>query len=354
MIIGGEKKYSHTMSTIKKIGALVILTLLSLSPAVAETASAEPASGRYGFSFSPLIGILYGHAEEIVYRSRGRPEYISELRWDLKPLIYTGLAADYGPRDPFQGHGFSAAFSAKFGLPLQTGYQENRDWLYPDSNGLTNYSRHDAHSQNTLLADFSLGYSWRLSSFLSLRAYGELSFMHFNWLSYDGYLQYLESNQAGIIPGQVWNSNIPKVYSYGPAVQYVQNWFILSPGLSLKARFTELFSAEANFRYSPLVFCKNRDEHFYRSVTFSDEMFFGHFYDGGGRFIVSPSVNLELSLSAAFRYIYGMRGDITVKNNGVAGYDFFAGREYLASNDAGAGYSALDIGLTVKLLIPSR
>ena len=348
------------MSIIKKIGALVILAWLSLSPVGAETvytdsAYPEPAyGGRYGFSISPLIGILYGQGDEIVYKTRGRPEYYSELLWDLRPLFYAGFAADFGPRDPFMNHGFFAALSAKFGLPLRTGILENRDWLYPDNSGLTNYSRHDAYSQNAILADFSLGFSWRLSEFISLRAFGEVSYMHFNWLSYDGYLQYLESNQWGIIPGQTWHSNLPKIRVHGPAIQYIQNWLILSPGLSLKAKISDLFSVEGNARYTPLVFSRNKDEHFYRQVTFTEELFFGHFIDGGARFIVSPARNLELSLSAAYRYIFGSRGDITVMNNGIAGYDLFAGQKYIAYNEAGAGYSALDIGLSARLLIPGR
>ena len=106
------------MSIIKKIGILVILFfILFSSPAEAET----PSPGRYSFSLSPLFGMLHGQAREIVYRDRSSNQYLSELLWDLKPLIYVGLAADFGPRDPFENHGFIAAASIRFGLPLRSG-----------------------------------------------------------------------------------------------------------------------------------------------------------------------------------------------------------------------------------------
>ena len=99
------------MPTIRKIGVLVsIIFLFMILPAQAEGVFFD----RYCLNLSPLAGMLYGHAEEIVYKYPKKAQYLSELLWDLKPLFYIGIAADLGPRNPFQNSGLIAAGSFKF------------------------------------------------------------------------------------------------------------------------------------------------------------------------------------------------------------------------------------------------
>jgi outer membrane protease len=160
------------MLTIKKIGVLVSIITIFLVPIGAETS---------GFSISPTVGFLYGHAEEIVYKFPGSDLYLSELLWDLKPLLYAGIAFDFGPRDPFKHDGFTSALSLKYGLPLKTGIHENRDWDNFQNHHLTHFSRHDAFSRGAFFFDISAGYSWRLNTTLALITYGMFTYMRLSW-----------------------------------------------------------------------------------------------------------------------------------------------------------------------------
>ena len=340
------------MPTIGKIGVLVSILWLCLSPLSPILHAGETTGTRYGFSVSPRIGMLYGHAEEIVYKTSGKDHYMSELLWDLKPLFYIGLDAEFGPRNRYAHSGFIAAGSLKsqlgiHGIPPKTGINENRDWKYPDNQNLTNYSRHDAYSQRAILADISIGYSWRLTNSLAVKAYGIFSYMHFSWIAKDGYYQYLESDEFGnIFPlDQIWDKNMPKTAMSGPANEYFQNWFIVSPGISLTWKFSRQFSLEGNFSYSPLIYCFARDDHILRNTVFYDYLSFGHFINGGGSLIYSPTGNLDISLSFSYRHISGSRGDTRIKE-GSHTWDIY--------DTAGAAFSAVDISLTAKIRVIGR
>ena len=330
------------MFTIKKICVLVSISLLL--PGFLYAQAAEQPGRTYGFSISPLFGIIYGQAEEIVYRSAASNDYLSELLWDLKPLLYTGFAADFGPKNPFLHSGFFAAASVKFGLPLRTGFKENRDWFNETHNHFTNFSRHEAFSRNAILLDISAGVSWRLSNSLVLRTFAEFTFMHFSWSAENGFAQHPAPPWAHAPP---WNENLPKTWIHGPVVLYRQNWFILSPGISLKARPGNAFSIEGKINYSPLIYCRARDDHLLRDTIFFDEMFFGHYINGEMRFIFSPRKNLDLSFSASYRFITGTRGNTYMERTGV-NIIRWPVRHY---NTAGAGYSALDLGLRLTVRI---
>ena len=342
---------THPVLTIKKISGLVILIVFFLSPAFSETvldgfpvsAPADtgdvPESGRYRFSLSPNIGILYGHSEEIVYKEApNRNLYQSELLWDLKPLLYIGLKADFAPEGSSRRQGFAAALSFKAGLPLKSGIMEDSDWdnLEPYYY-LSRYSRHDAYSKTAVFLDASAGYFRRFAGSLAFYVYGEFSFMHFSWLGRDGYTQYASQTSEGLyLP---WNPNLPMNYVYGELIRYKQDWFVLSPGVSLDWDINRLFSMNAHFNYSPLVYCAARDDHFPNqpgSRTYFDYLYFGHYLKSGGELILSPSQKTSLSLSASYKWITGARGDT------------FQGGSLFDKDGAGAALKTLDMGLAVK------
>jgi outer membrane protease len=332
--------------TIKKISSLVILTAFLLSPAFAEAVNGDSSlsmptnsgdvsgSGRYGFSLSPYIGILYGHSEEIVYKDPPEQNlYLSELLWDLKPLLYAGLGVDFAPGDSSRKQGFAAALSFKAGLPLKTGIIENRDWI--NENFITHYSRHDAYSRTTVLLDVSAGYFRRFFDSLALNIYGEISYAHLSWSGANGYTQYPIT-----FP---WDSSFPKTYYSGEVIRYSQNWFIAAPGVSLDWDMNRLFSLKAFFNYSPLIYCADRDDHLVgMKRTFLDYLYFGQYIKAGGGLTLSPSQNTGISLHASYKRITGARGNT------------FEGGWLLAQDGAGAALKALDLGFAVNFRLKGR
>ena len=334
------------MPTIRKITGLVSIFLLILVPLVAYE---EDAKG--GFSLSPLMGMIIGQSEEILYKYKNSDQYVSQLLWDLKPLFYLGIDSDFGPRDPFQKSGFIASGSVKFGLPLKTGMVEDRDWNDSSADYLTHYSRHDAYSQNAILTDLSAGYSWRIKDYLVLSACGKFSYMYFSWMAENGYYQYADKVDGHY---KKWDESIPKKSVYGAIMRYIQHWFILAPVLTVKSRLERRIFFEGSVSYSPLIYCADRDDHFFSDVPYHGRLFygyysFGHYIDGNTRITFSASKNLDLSLSISYRYITGLR-DVSfyaytgadVSGNAIENYD------------GGTGYSALDINFATRIRLYGR
>ena len=333
------------MHTIRKIALLVSILLFSLNTASAE---AVPSPGKYNLSVTALFGFLYGQSDEIVYKYSNSDLYGSELLWDIKPVFYTGIGLLLGPMDPFANHGFVSESSLKCGIPIKSGTIEDRDWLGERHEYLTHYSRHDAYSRMSLQADISAGYSWHLGRFLSLSAFGEFSYMYFSWSARDGYKQYSTStNSSGdVLP---WDSSIPKVSISGEGILYKQNWFMLSPGFSLKGRLSRLFSVEGKFSYTPLIFCADHDDHLMRvpPLVFRDYLFLGHYFQGGGKFLFSPTQSLGMHLGFSYRYITGTRGPTYEQEENGSTFK-------TSSNGAGVGFSAMNVELGVRMQINGR
>jgi outer membrane protease len=325
------------MSNIGKITAFVIFICLFLLPIFAE----ETNPG-FEFSIVPSFGMLYGQAKEIVYRDSVSSDFFSELQWNMNPLFYAGLAADFGLVNNFAKHGFVGNLSFKMGIPQRTGIMEDWDWdnikyWWVDMGDLTNYSRHDNFSERAITADLSLGYSFPLQNYFALGINLDFLYMHFYWIAKDGYYQYLN-------PGQTWADVIPKLPIDGiPGVPedrkvltYTQNWFILSPGVFFKFRLGSYFSLNGNFNYSPLIYCVDRDDHLVPpSRTYFDYLYNGQYLKGSGGITFSPFDYLDLTLFLSYSSITDSRGNI-YQNSGK--YE----------NQAGAGYSAFDIGLSAR------
>ena len=329
------------------------------STSITKTSIAKTSPGPYAFTLSPLFGMFYGKGEEMLYKYSTGDQFASQLLWDMKPLFYTGLSAEFGLQDPFSGNGFTAIGSIKFALPMKTGIMEDRDWNYRDNDNLTNYSKHNSFTRNAIFGDLKAGYSWKLRDDLTLGARGEFSFMYLSWTAEDGYYQYLNI----YIPGQTWNSSIPKEYLHGPVIQYNQVWAIVAPCIFSKWRINDLFSAEGFFSYSPLIYGTDQDDHLvpsyyynevlmiyerYEGTRFYGQYFGGHYINGGAKFIYSLK-NFELSLDLSYRYIAGLRGmsyyqDIYLMTN--------ASNPVIRNvHEGGMGYSALDCGITAKFYI---
>jgi len=316
------------MPIIKKIQALVILTSVCL-----YSAYSQDAGEAFDFSLSPLLGFLYGRGEEIVYKFPETDLYYSRLFWDIKPLFYGGIKADFGPKYPERKHGLKAALTLKFGLPLKVGSMDDWDWLNMALNRPTHFSSHEADSDAAISADLSAGYTTRLTNSLTLNAFVEFSCMRFSWSASNGYTQYPPPDPSeSYLP---WDENYEKHYLNGKVIKYSQNWLSFSPGVSLKWDISRLCSIEGIFNYTPLVFCMARDDHLQRNRTYFDRLAFGHCIKGGGELTFLPLDKTSVVVFISYNLITGIRGN-TYSDN--IRYD----------NIAGAGHSSFDMGIAFK------
>ncbi|MDR2718505.1 MAG: omptin family outer membrane protease [Treponema sp.] len=309
--------------------AVLVIMLHCAQPAFSQ----EEQAASYAVSISTELGIFYGRAEEIVYPSSGyKAPLLSQLLWDIKPVVYYGLGLDFSRAQPMTRWGFFTNLSLKNGIPGNSGNMEDRDWLSPQHAALTNYSIHDNITNQLFFFDVSAGFSFPLKHIVLLKTYLTVSYMYFDFSGQNG---------AGLYdPETNPNNGGVKIFD-GKVINYTQEWFIIAPGVSLGYHFNSHFYAELVFQISPLVFCNDLDDHLRRDIQFRDYMRGGLFLEPGFHFSWFAGKRIELSLEFAWWYIRGTWGETYIKYPGSTTYN----RE----GTAGARLSMIDTGLCLKI-----
>jgi outer membrane protease len=284
-------------------------------------------------SLDASIGLLAGRSEEIVYWDKTSKNKLSQLLWDLKPLVYAGLDIQYLWQKPERTWGLFARSSFKFGFPGETGIMEDRDWQSAATNPrwLTDYSVHDNHTDTAFLLDLDVGAAFGIFDRFTIKPFISYNFMLFSWRGVGGAALHYGTNGHGYFPQPI------------DVIAYRQTWHILSPGLRFYGDLNRYFIAELSFKMSPLVWCMAEDIHY--AITepnknFYDELDIGLFIEPGLVFSFTPTDLFFLSLSVFYRNIRFIRGDETLKQQGQPTKQFV--------NAGGAGYSVFDISLAAK------
>jgi outer membrane protease len=293
----------------------------------------------HNLSLGASIGLLYGRAEEIVYRDSRTKNKLSQLLWDLKPLIYAGADINYRWQKPENSWGIFAHTAFKFGFPGETGVMEDRDWIalyYPD--WLTHYSVHDNKTKNAIIVDADIGVSFPVFRQFLLKTYISYNFMYFAWSGQGGSYLYPVWDTDG--DGKPDGDHFPETRSID-VIRYKQTWHIISPGVAFYGEFNRYFSGEIAFKISPLIWCIGVDNHVLRDLTITtDKLDIGLFIEPSLLFSFTPKDFFTLSLSVLYRDIRYVRGDGIYKELGKP--------VRTVNNMLGTGYSVFDVGLTAK------
>jgi outer membrane protease len=297
----------------------------------------------YALSLFSSIGFLHGRGEEILYKYPGEEIQLSQLLWNIKPLFYYGAALDFSRLRPLEKPGFFSSLSLKFGFPAKTGIMEDRDWL-TSKDELTNYSLSDNYTSQALLIDFLLGLSLPLRHSVLLKFFWNFSWMSFQWIGRDGYVQYSSNTEIPL------DDSVKKSPIYGPSIAYSQEWLLLNPGLAVEIPLFSRFRVDFSFqisprlKYLPLIFCFARDNHVMRSLEYQDYVFGGLYLEPRGGFSFFFRDRFALSLYVSYRHIRGGHGESYWRSTGPEGTGF-----YKSIEEAGAGWYALDSGLSFKV-----
>jgi outer membrane protease len=294
----------------------------------------------HSLSLGTSIGLLDGEAEEIVYRDTGSDDKLSQLLWEIKPLVYAGVDANYNWRKSGSTWGIFADILFKFGFSGGTGVMEDRDWIalnYPDF--LTHYSVHDNKTENALLVDTNIGVSFKIFEKYLLKTYITYNYMHFSWTGNGGSVLYpsWDIDNDGQPDGD--HSYLRSI----DVITYEQNWHVLSPAVAFYGEFNQYFDIEISRKLSPLIWFSAEDNHILRNLIVTENLNGGFFIEPSLLFSFKPNNFLTLLCSIAYRNISGTRGD---------GEYNYQGQPTINVNDMrGAGYSAFDISIMVKFNI---
>jgi outer membrane protease len=310
----------------------VLLAVMTLTLSAQEQAVTI---NGHTLSLGASVGVLYGQSEEIVYLDKNTNTKLSQLLWDLKPLVYAGADLNYRWRKPATRLGVFSDVSFKLGIPMKSGVMEDRDWIalnYPQ--WLTHYSVHDNKTETAILADADMGLSFQIFSRFLLKAYLSYSLMYFSWRASGGSLLYPTWDIDGDGASDGEHSYFPNPVD---VITYQQAWHILSPGIGFYGEFNRYFNAEIAFKASPLIWCITVDDHILRDLIITNTLDIGLFIEPSLLFSFTPNNFFTLSLGVQYRNISLIRGDSTYKEAGTPAQMY--------KNIGGAGYSVLDAGI---------
>lgn len=320
--------------------------LLGFSLCLAAQGQGRTDRTAFTLSLAPSFGLLNGYVEEIVYNDSTSKEKLSQLLWNMNPVIYAGFNINMDVFKPQNTWAWFADASFKFGFPMKTGVMEDRDWTasiggvwIPEF--LTHYSVHDNFTDSAVLINVGTGVSFKIFERYLIRAEIAYDFMEFAWSAKGG--SFLYPAAATNSDGHLDQRHFYLKDSKEKVITYTQTWHIISPGVSFYGSFNRFFDIDIFLNMSPLVWCNSVDEHLMRDLTIKDTMLFGFFIKPRLLFSYMPTNSITLSLSASYTYIGGTRGPGVYMEEGKA--------DGVHDNGAGAGYSALDVGLIVSIKV---
>jgi outer membrane protease len=328
---------------VRNIAVLAVFVIISLG--VQGLGAQEKTGNPYALSLGYQFGFLYGQAEEIVYPSNTPAPLLSQLLWDMKPVLYNGLQLDFSRINPLEKWSFFASLALKYGIPGKSGRMEDRDWLSTENDALTHFSSHDNLTRELFMADISAGIALPLRSLFLLKIHANFSYMRFCFSGMDGYGIYARFWGSGKYAPIDDNPRLED-YSGKKVINYRQEWMIAALGFSFNYYINKYFSAGFSFQLSPLIFCNGLDEHFYYSssqadVQFNDYLRGGLLLEPGVGLSISPTSWLTLSLDCSFRHISNTKG---VSYNRAYGT-----RYYAQEGEAGGGLSIINAGLRLNV-----
>ena len=295
------------------------------------------------------MGFLYGTSYEIVYQDSKSKSYLSELQWNIKPLIYFGFNLDFSPKNPQEKWGFFSTLGIKAALPMKTGVMEDRDWISPCTvpGSLTHLSSHENHTKTVFLLNLDSGISFPVWK-LVFKFYFNLDYMYYKWEARNGYIQYGDNyyeysplnpwpyNQ----PYTPWDSGFTKINIQGLGITYVQHWILFTTGIGTEL-YLDRFTLSAAF-FAGLPICIGIDDHHMQNPPFRS---IGLLTRG---FVIKPKIGVCFSITdsfgiglyASYLYIGETRGDTKLKQSGRP--------EIWYNNTEGASFKAFEANLSFK------
>jgi len=265
--------------------AAVLIIMLNISVCSAwQNPDEIPPDESFHLLVSPTLSLYYGSANEYVFNYGHK---ISELNWDVKPLICAGVnAAAYVDKFSLTGS-YSQAFNRS------TGSMRDYDW--DDSGTLTNYSKHDQTQGGCLFLDIAGGYSLVISDIFKMGLKIGYRYSHLVFFAENGYLRYKSNNWV-------------QEPAYGYGVIYQQKYSIPYTGYILSATLP-WFEIHSDFNYSFIGACSCKDSHLKTAVDYYDSMKYIQYFSAGLYISRSLLQNLKISGGADIQYIPLTKGD---------------------------------------------
>lgn len=307
----------------------VILSFFLLCPAhtmIAATPSVE-------IGGTAVIGAGYGSTHELVLQDQ---RTVSDLAWDQHWSPKIGLDMDMRIWNFFLEGRYTGA------VPTRCGYLQDYDYLLPDSDAISLYSKHDAYLDKDMSASARLGYMVRLQHNYQLVPFIGYTYRNRKWTAQDGYLQYPTD------PSTPWTGDEPKRNVKGTGISYEQSIHILSIGMENIILWDSRFIFGAVLEFYPIVCVDSLDSHFLRSKQFYDEMRTGFGGKASGWMILTPfSDDKDIGFKFTVAYeAFMSRGTTSSNSIGVTDSPFI--KTPSATSKTTSSNLSFTIGVTIN------
>lgn len=328
----------------KNITSLSFLVTIIIFFFTVNFAFSDTAGRNYVFSIGPQAGFVYGQALELVFPvpEDTKGELLSELKWDMKPVFYSGLQMEFSRADITRSAGFFSSLSFKAGFPKDSGEIENRDWMSTENGELTHFSSHTNRTRLFFLLDASFGVSVPVGPVFYIKPFINGSWMHFAFTGRNGSGKYAKVKTSFPVTYHPIDDNPVLYFFENDVIRYKQNWLSAAPGIAFGANVFSSFFLEIFFMASPLNYCTAMDEHLTTDAVYMDYIFGGFFIEPGGRFSFTKG-RFEFSFNFSYRRIGSGKGESYINRLGT--------NYWLSPNRAGAGLGMADSSFLVKVRI---
>jgi outer membrane protease len=272
------------------------------------------------FQLSLQAGLIHGMTHELVF---DQGQKISEIVWEMKPIIVTGYTISAKPHKRVATH-----FSYWSGVNNHIGSVEDSDF----KDGIkSSFSKHTATLERAYLTDLYIGYDFLQSNPVALTGILGYSLRRIKMGAKDGYVE----SPPGSTPKDI----------FGMGIVYEQIYKFPYIGISLDYVLQKRLALNLSTFYSNHVAIDTLDNHFRRGIDFYDTV------RGGVYYAVGPSANFRigrnnvLSVSSLYMRIKEVQGDSYSVNTATGE------KSSTRENGAGTRFNAYTVALSWTVLM---
>lgn len=287
----------------------------------------------FGFGLNTYLGIKNGNVQELVFEDKTQ---ISKLIWNQSISFQVGTDID------LRIWRFFLKMNLNTSIPIKCGDMEDFDYLTPNTNKISHYSKHDAYLDKDFYITTYLSFRIHINKkHYSLFPLAGFTYQNRKWSAQNGYLQY------PILSGQPWKGNEPKENLTGTIMSYEQAVWYPFVGIESKILINNKWSFGLIGFYYKYICIDSIDNHFLRLKQFYDIMRDGNGGKIEGWVIFKPiKYNGNFGFKISFNYEYFKAyGNTSYNNIGINKHPF------IQSNNFGSGTKSSLFSLTFGVII---
>lgn len=240
--------------------------------------------------------VLNGEGLETLYWTDYDGRKVSELNWDLQDIYMGGISVEGKPRDDWK-----VKLRALTNLNKESGIMVDSDWTSVNPSLKTHRTESLLDLKRAIDFEALVSYTFFEDDRISFDATVGYQYLNFDWEAFGATGLY-----STVSLFDTFVSISPSI----PVIRYQQSYHIPFLGLGMQVPFNDQWKLTSCWKFSPLVYGYNKDEHLLRDIETTSHPI-GDWYS---KFDLGVHYQIDDQYSASFvfahKYIHEMRGDL--------------------------------------------